>query len=83
MKRILLATTLLVAAISSASAMTSAGGLNNAERSEILRAMPTANVDDLTNAQVQAIKDIFTGSGNDSAGESVTGNIRVILGWNS
>lgn len=44
--------------------------------------VPKADLSNLTAVQVQRIESIFTGSGNDSAGEDVAGQIRAILSPN-
>lgn len=82
MKRILISTALILAAAGSASAMVSPNQLSSHVKYQVHTKVPGADLSGLTTAQVAAIENIFSGSGNDSAGENVRGQIRTILNWN-
>ena len=74
MKRILLSAALLVTAAGAAAAMTSPTDFSGPDRAHAERLVPNANFDNLTTAQVHAIRGILF-SGDSNRG----GQIRAIL----
>ncbi|MGC1427887.1 MAG: hypothetical protein WA822_04815 [Albidovulum sp.] len=74
MKRILLSTALILSAAGAGSAMTSATELSPVDRSEVEGLVPTADLDNLTSAQANAISGILYGGDSNRSAQ-----IRAIL----
>jgi predicted phage tail protein len=80
MKRIVLATALVVASAAGAFAQTAPVALSSAIQSQIQMLVPGADLSSLTNAQYAQIVTLFSNSENLSAGSNPAGAVKAILG---
>jgi hypothetical protein len=80
MKRIVLATALVVASAAGAFAQTAPIALSSAIQSQIQMLVPGADLSGLTNAQYAQIVSLFSNSENLSAGSNPAGAVKAILG---
>ncbi|SPH23678.1 hypothetical protein DEA8626_02744 [Defluviimonas aquaemixtae] len=74
MKRILLTTALILSTAGAAAAMTNPGELSGPARAEAERLVPNGDFDNLTSAQVGAIRSILYGDDSNRGGQ-----IRAVL----
>ena len=79
MKRIALASALVVAAVSGAFAQQAPVQLSSAIQSQIMSWIPDADLSNLTNVQYAQIVSLFSNSANLSAGENPAGAVKAIL----
>ncbi len=79
MKRIVLASALVVAAVSGAFAQQASVQLSSAIQSQILTWIPDAELSNLTTAQYAQIVSLFSNSANLSTGENPAGAVKAIL----
>jgi hypothetical protein len=80
MKRIVLATALVVASAAGAFAQSAPVALSSAIQSQIQMLVPGADLSNLTNAQYAQIVSLFSNSENLSAGSNPAGAVKAILG---
>jgi hypothetical protein len=80
MKRIVLATALVVASAAGAFAQTAPVALSSAIQSQIQMLVPGADLSGLNNVQYAQLVTLFTNSDNLSAGSNPAGAVKAILG---
>jgi hypothetical protein len=80
MKRIVLATALVVASAAGAFAQTAPVALSSAIQSQIQMLVPGADLSSLTNVQYAQLVTLFSNSENLSAGSNPAGAVKAILG---
>lgn len=80
MKRIVLATALVVASAAGAFAQTAPIALSSAIQSQIQMLVPGADLSGLTNVQYAQLVTLFSNSENLSAGSNPAGAVKAILG---
>jgi hypothetical protein len=83
MKRLLLASAITLATAATAAASMMSAELNSNVAFQVTSILPGADLSNLSGAQVNAIENIFSASGADSAGNDVRGQVQKILGWNA